>query len=137
MMRVATGLSCYNNAQVVVLLPEAGRLVLRAAQPSTITLTEGERATATWAWQHNQAAGRGADTLPGGNWFYQPLRTAQGTLGVVGLQFETPDSMLSPAQRRLLDALAGQAAVAIERARLVEEREQSRLASERERLVRR
>jgi two-component system, OmpR family, sensor histidine kinase KdpD len=132
---IVTQVSHILNAQVVVLLPDAGRLVLRAAQPSTITLTEVERATATWAWQHNQPAGRGADTLPGGDWFYQPLTTAQGTLGVVGLQFETPDSVLSPAQRRLLDALAGQAAVAIERARLVEEREQSRLASERERLV--
>jgi two-component system, OmpR family, sensor histidine kinase KdpD len=132
---IVTQVSHILNAQVVVLLPDAGRLVLRAAQPSTITLTEVERATATWAWQHNQPAGRGADTLPGGDWFDQPLTTAQGTLGVVGLQFETPDSVLSPAQRRLLDALAGQAAVAIERARLVEEREQSRLASERERLV--
>lgn len=132
---IVTQVSHILNAKVVVLLPDADRLVLRAAQPSTITLTEVERATATWAWQHNQPAGRGADTLPGGDWYYQPLRTAQGTLGVVGLQFETPDSVLSPAQRRLLDALAGQAAVAIERARLVEEREQSRLASERERLV--
>ena len=132
---IVTQVSHILNAQVVVLLPDAGQLVLRAAQPSTITLTEVERATATWAWQHNQPAGRGADTLPGGEWYYQPLRTAQGTLGVVGLQFETPDSVLSPAQRRLLDALAGQAAVAIERARLVEEREQSWLASARERLV--
>jgi two-component system, OmpR family, sensor histidine kinase KdpD len=132
---IVTQVSHILNAKVVVLLLDADRLVLRAAQPSTITLTEVERATATWAWQHNQPAGRGADTLPGGDWYYQPLRTAQGTLGVVGLQFETPDSVLSPAQRRLLDALAGQAAVAIERARLVEEREQSRLASERERLV--
>jgi two-component system, OmpR family, sensor histidine kinase KdpD len=134
---IVTQVSHILNAQVVVLLPDAGRLVLRAAQPSTITLTEAERATATWAWEHNQPAGRGADTLPGGDWSYQPLRTAQGTLGVVGLQFETPDSVLSPAQRRLLDALAGQAAVAIERARLVEEREQTRLANERERLVER
>jgi two-component system, OmpR family, sensor histidine kinase KdpD len=123
------------NAQVVVLLPDNGRLVVRAAQPATITLGETERATATWAWQHNLPAGRGAETLPGGEWFYQPLRTAQGTLGVVGLQFETPGTLLSPDQKRLLDALAGQAAVAIERVRLVEEREESRLASERERLV--
>jgi two-component system, OmpR family, sensor histidine kinase KdpD len=50
---IVTQVSHILNAQVVVLLPEAGRLVLRAAQPSTITLTEGERATATWAWQHN------------------------------------------------------------------------------------
>jgi two-component system, OmpR family, sensor histidine kinase KdpD len=123
------------NAQVVVLLPDNGRLVVRAAQPATITLGETERATATWAWQHSLPAGRGAETLPGGEWFYQPLRTAQGTLGVVGLQFETPGTLLSPDQKRLLDALAGQAAVAIERVRLVEEREESRLASERERLV--
>jgi two-component system sensor histidine kinase KdpD len=123
------------NAQVVVLLPDDGRLTVKAGQPSTITLTEAERATATWAWQHNLPAGRGAETLPGGEWFYQPLRTGHGTLGVVGLQFETPGSLLSPDQKRLLDALVGQAAVAIERVRLVEEREQSRLARERERLV--
>jgi two-component system sensor histidine kinase KdpD len=132
---IVTQVSHILNAKVVVLLLDADRLVLRAAQPSISTLTEVERGTATWAWQHNQPAGRGADTLPGGDWFYQPLGTAQGTVGVIGLQFATPDSVLSPAQRRLLDALAGQAAVAIERARLVEEREQSRLASERERLV--
>jgi two-component system sensor histidine kinase KdpD len=119
----------------IVLLPDNGRLVLRAAQPSTITLTEAERATAAWAWQHNEEAGRGAETMPGGEWFYQPLRTAQDTLGVIGLQFETSDSVLSPAQRRLLDALASQAAMAIERVRLMEEREQSRLANERERPV--
>jgi two-component system, OmpR family, sensor histidine kinase KdpD len=123
------------NAKVVVLLPDDGQLVLRAGQPSTITLTDVERATATWAWQHNQPAGRGTDTLPGSEWFYQPLRTAQGTVGVLGLQFETPGSVLSPDQRRLLDALAGQAAIAIERVRLVREKEQARLATEREWLV--
>ena len=75
---IVTQVSHILNAQVVVLLPDAGRLVLRAAQPSTITLTEVERATATWAWQHNQPAGRGADTLPGGDWFYQPLSDSAG-----------------------------------------------------------
>jgi hypothetical protein len=32
--------------------------------------TFAERAAATWAWQHNQPAGRGSDTLPGTEWFY-------------------------------------------------------------------
>ena len=122
------------NAQVVVLLPEAGQLVFRAGQPADIQLTDAERAAATWAWQHHQPAGRGADTLPGTAWFYLPLTTAQSAVGVLGLQFETPGAVMSPDQRRLLEALAGQAAVAIERARLVREMEQARLLTETERL---
>jgi two-component system sensor histidine kinase KdpD len=122
------------SAKVVILLPEADRILLQAAHPADIELTEAERAAATWAWQHNQPAGRGADTLPGGEWFYLPLATARSTVGVLGLQFDTPEAVISPDQRRLLEALAGQAAVAIERTRLVREMEQARLLTETERL---
>jgi two-component system, OmpR family, sensor histidine kinase KdpD len=122
------------SANVVALLPEAGQLVLMAGHPVEIVLTEAERAAATWAWQHQQPAGRGADTLPGAEWFYLPLSTAQGTVGVLGLQFEPPGAEMSPDQRRLLGALAGQSAVAIERTRLVREMEQARLTAETERL---
>jgi two-component system, OmpR family, sensor histidine kinase KdpD len=122
------------SARVVVLLPDAGQLVLMAGHPAETALTEAERAAATWAWQHQQPAGRGADTLPGVEWFYLPLSTAHGTVGVLGLQFEQPGAEMSPDQRRLLGALAGQAAVAIERTRLVREMEQARLKDETERL---
>jgi two-component system, OmpR family, sensor histidine kinase KdpD len=122
------------GAKVVALLPEADQLVLKAGHPADMQLTAAERAAATWAWQHNQPAGRGTDTLPGGEWFYLPLGTAQGTVGVLGLQFETPEVVISPDQRRLLEALAGQAAVAIERTRLVREMMRARLLTETERL---
>jgi two-component system, OmpR family, sensor histidine kinase KdpD len=122
------------GAKVVILLPEADRILLQAAHPANIELTEAERAAATWAWQHNQPAGRGADTLPGSEWFYLPLATARGTVGVLGLQSDAPEAVISPDQRRLLEALAGQAAVAIERTRLVREMEQARLLTETERL---
>jgi two-component system, OmpR family, sensor histidine kinase KdpD len=122
------------SAKVVVLLPEADRIFPQAAHPADIELTEAERAAATWAWQHNQPAGRGADTLPGSDWFYLPLATARSTVGVLGLQFDTPGAVISPDQRRLLEALAGQAAVAVERTRLVREMEQARLLTETERL---
>ncbi len=122
------------RARVAVLLPEAGQLVFKAGYPSDMFLTEAERAAATWAWQHNQPAGRGSDTLPGTEWLYLPLRTAQGTVGILGLQFEAPEAAISPDQRHLLEALAGQAAVAIERTRLVREMERARLLTETERL---
>jgi two-component system sensor histidine kinase KdpD len=122
------------SAKVVVLLPEADRIFPQAAHPADIELTEAERAAATWAWQHNQPAGRGADTLPGSDWFYLPLATARSTVGVLGLQCDTPGAVISPDQRRLLEAVAGQAAVAVERTRLVREMEQARLLTETERL---
>ena len=106
------------SAAVALLVPEAGRLVLRAVHPATTELSEAERATATWVWEHNQPAGRGTDTLPGGEWFHVPLSTVRGAVGVVALRMDSPSAGLPLDQRQLLEALAGQAAVAIERTRV-------------------
>jgi two-component system sensor histidine kinase KdpD len=102
---------------VALLLPRAGRLVLRAAHPPGIELSEAERGTATWAWEHDQQAGRGTDTLPGGEWLHVPLGTARGAVGVLALR-PTTAGALPPDQRQLLDALARQTAVGIERTRV-------------------
>ncbi len=121
------------GGQAAVLLADAGRLLVNAVQPLGTTLTEAECAAATWAWQHNQATGRGADTLPGVDWFFLPLSTAQGVVGVMGLR-TSRSGPIPPDQRRLLEALADQAAIAIERTRLAQEMEQTRLLTETERL---
>ena len=99
-------------------LPDAGRLVLRTVRPPGAEISETERATATWVWQHNQPAGRGTDTLPGGDWLHVPLGTVRGAVGVLAVRAETPGTLLPLDQRQLLEALAGQAAVAIERTRV-------------------
>ncbi|MCW5849578.1 MAG: sensor histidine kinase KdpD [Anaerolineae bacterium] len=120
-------------ARVVVLTPEAGRLEVRAVQPPDVALTEAEHAAATWAWQRGQPTGHGADTLPGVDWFFQPLRAASGVVGVLGVRLEG-DALLAPGQRRLLEAMSDQAAVAIERTLLAQDIEQTRLLTETERL---
>lgn len=121
------------EADVVVLLPQADRLQPAASHPPT-TLTDSEIASATWGWRHNQAVGRGSDTLPGERRLYLPLRSAQGAIGVVALLFHQESTVIDPEQQRLLDALAGQAALAVERAVLVNNLERAQLLSERERL---
>jgi two-component system sensor histidine kinase KdpD len=55
-------------------------------------------------------------------------------VGIVGLDSDKPGTLLSPDQRRLFDALADQAALAIERVNLATEMDRSRLAAETERL---
>ena len=56
-------------------------------------------------------------------------------IGVIGLgRGRRPDVLLTPDERRLLDALMDQAAVAIERVRLADEMDEARVAAEAERL---
>lgn len=122
------------NATVIALLAEDDRLAPKAAMPVGTLLSESEHAAATWAWRNNRVAGRGSDTLPGDRWFYLPLRTGGGAIGVLALQFGDVGAIISPDQRRMLESFADQSAMAIEHARLEHEMEQARLLNERERL---
>src|SRR5206468_13041177 len=67
---------------------------------------------------HDEPAGRGTDTLSGSDWFYAPLSTARGPVGVLALQSRSPAAVMPIEQRDLLTALARQAAIAIERTRV-------------------
>ena len=53
---------------------------------------------------------------------------------MVGIDSDRPGPLLTPEQRRLLDALADQAALAIERVNLVEDVDRARRAAETDRL---
>ena len=78
-------------------------------------------------------SGRGSTTLPVSDWLFLPLKTARGPVGVLGVQMAGQE-LLAPEDSRLLETLADQAAVAIERTTLVADVEAARLASETERL---
>ncbi|MCS0457118.1 MULTISPECIES: sensor histidine kinase [Rhizobium] len=123
------------KVRVVLLLPEEGTIAVKAGYPPDDTLDEADIAAARWAWEHNHAAGRGADTLPGAKRLYVPLRTGRAAVGVIGLDNDRRDGrLLMPEQQRLLDALADQAALAIERIQLVADVDRARLAAEADRL---
>jgi len=120
--------------RVVLLLPENGSIAVKAGYPPEDTLDEADVAAARWAWENDRAAGRGADTLPGAKRLYLPLKTGRTPVGVVGLDNDKSGPLLTPEQRRLLDALTDQAAVAIERIQLVDDVERAKLAAEADRL---
>jgi len=62
------------------------------------------------------------------------MNTGRGAVGVIGIDSDEPGPILTPDQHRLLDALADQAALAIERVNLVEDVDRARLAVETDRL---
>jgi two-component system sensor histidine kinase KdpD len=122
------------KVRVVMLLPEDESIAVRAGYPPEDTLDEADIAAARWTWQHDREAGRGADTLPGGKRLFLPLRTGRGPVAVMGIESDRPGPLLSPDQRRLLDALSSLAALSIERILLVEDVDRARLLAETERL---
>jgi len=122
------------SVRVVLLLPEAEGIAVRAGYPPEDELDEADLAAARWSWEHNRAAGRGADTLPGAKRLFLPLRTARGPVGVLGIDRDRSGPLLTPDGRRLLDALSDQVAVAIERITLAEDIDRARVLAETERL---
>ena len=97
------------KVRVVLLLPEDGSIAVKAGYPPEDTLDEADLAAAKWAWQNNRPAGRGSDTLPGAKRLFLPMRTGRGAVGVVGIDSDKPGPLLTPDERRLLDALIDQA----------------------------
>ena len=122
------------KVHVVLLLPEDGSIAVKAGYPPEDTLDQADLAAAKWAWENNRPAGRGSDTLPGAKRLFLPMRTGRGAIGIVGIDSDKPGPLLTPDQRRLLDALMDQAALAIERVRLVEDMERVKRTVETERL---
>jgi two-component system, OmpR family, sensor histidine kinase KdpD len=122
------------KVRVVLLLPEDGTIVIKAGYPPEDILDEADVAAAKWAWQNNRTAGRGSDTLPGAKRLFLPMRTGRGAIGIIGIDSDKPGPLLTPDQRRLLDALIDQSALAIERVRLVEDLERAKRAAEADRL---
>ena len=120
--------------RVVLLLPENGSISVQAGYPPEDALDEADLAAATWAWEHDRPAGRGSDTLPGAKRLFLPMRTGRGAIGVVGIDSDKPGPLLTPDQRRLLDALIDQAALAIERVYLVDDLDRAKRRVEADRL---
>jgi two-component system sensor histidine kinase KdpD len=122
------------KVRVVILLPEGETVAVRAGYPPEDMLDDADVAAAKWVWDNGTAAGRGSNTLPGAKWLFMPMRTGRGAVGVVGLDSDKSGALLSPDQRRLFDALADQAALAIERVNLAQDIDRNRLSAETERL---
>ncbi len=123
------------GAQVVILLPEGERLAIMAASDGLL-LDLKEQAVADWAFRNSHPAGRATDTLVSADLIYLPLRTPASVLGVMGIKLESEYAYHAQENRRLLDAFATQAAMAMERIHFSRQAEQAQILQARENLER-
>ncbi len=111
---------------VAIFLPDNKQLQIFASSPN-YQPDDNELAVAAWAYEHDQPAGRGTDTLPAASLRCHPLKTSNGIFGVLGVRSKDQTNFLSAEQRLTLAAFANQSALAIERASLSEQARQAEL----------
>jgi len=123
------------HCKAVVLLPDAaGKLQLPRERPEASSFVGADLSIAQWVLDHGRRAGLGSDTLPAAPALYLPLCAEKHRSGVLGVLPTNPRRILLPEQRHLLETFAGQIGLAVERARLAEAAEVSRVEAETESL---
>lgn len=126
--------------KIAILLPDEKNdenLVITSAKPRNITLNDIDWAAAAWAYKNDKPAGFECETLPAAKWLFKPLRSPNRLVGLMGISHyekNKDETFLTPEQRRMLYAFCDQTALAIERAKLSVDIEESRLQNETERL---
>lgn len=126
---IATTLRCKS----VLLMPRGGILQVVGGFPPEDQLEVRDQTAAQFAWVKGEPAGRDSNTMPAARWFFLPVQAAERRLGVVGIAY-ADDRELARTDRRLLDALIDQIALALERLRLTEDLAATELAAETDRL---
>lgn len=124
------------DADVAVMLPDPDANQGLVPYPAGLwVLDEKEEAVATWAFQHDQPAGRFTDTLPQAAGLHLPLSAGGRPSGVIALRFHSGKS-LSVQQRNLLDSFVRQIALVTDRQRLRDSEINARLLAQSEQLGR-
>jgi two-component system sensor histidine kinase KdpD len=121
------------SSEVAIFLPEGfdssiasgtGRLKPVVGWGSGFAAIEKEIAVAQWAYEHNQIAGAGTDTLPDAIAIYVPMTCPRGIIGALGVRPDEQGRFAVPDQRQILEMAADQLALSIERDRLAEQAQQ-------------
>ncbi|MCK6419228.1 MAG: DUF4118 domain-containing protein, partial [Alphaproteobacteria bacterium] len=132
--------------RTVILMPEPKndqKLYIAAHHPgSGCNLNRTDWAAAEWAWKNGKSAGAGSDTLPAARWYFIPLKGPKGLVALLGVTALTIDAdateeeefSMGAAQKRMLKSFCDQAALAIDRAKMAEDIEETRLLSEADKL---
>ncbi len=86
-----------------------------------------EKPVVEWVLQHHKQAGAGTSIFPDSYAFFLPVKGQEGLLGIIGIE-----GALEAEQRSFAENVIAQIALALDRERLSEEQERSKVEIERE-----
>jgi two-component system sensor histidine kinase KdpD len=123
----------FDSEVAILLAGPDGHLSAQVHPSSTLVLSEKESSVALLAFESGHVTGRFTDTLPLAEAQYLPLRAPSSTVGVICVKTRE-NRRSSFDQQNLLETFVRQIALAIERERLEEAAEHTRVGLESERL---
>ncbi len=118
------GLLFFPNSDGLLFAPNPGA--------TEMEVDEQELAVAQWTFDRGAAAGLGTNTLPMAKGRYTPIGSADGRFAVLAVY--PKQEGLNKSEEDLMDALATQIALVLERTRTQEDSQRVQLESEKERL---
>lgn len=107
------------DREIAIFLSENGGF--RPALLSSGFPLDESRSAAVWIFQHLQSNRKRPAILSNAEAHYLPMQTPQGVVGILAVRRKEEKDSLPQERQRLLEAFAGQAALAIERMRLAGE----------------
>lgn len=102
-----------------LLLPEDGELTPGSIWPPDLSFDATDLTAARWALDKGEPSGHGTGTLPQIPWLFRPVLMGRTPIGVLGLRRGEAGGPPLPDEEQLVRGVLEQAAVAIDRARLV------------------
>lgn len=93
-----------------------------------------DESIADWAFNNSKSAGLATNTLSASNWHYVPLIAPMNTRGVLAVKPTNARWLLIPEQIKLLDTMARQISIALERVHYVQIAQQTTVEMESEHL---
>lgn len=124
------------KAKVLLLLPDPGHggLAIHGRSSPEAELAADDMAAALRCWASDRSTGQEADGTSNVRYLFAPMRTESSRLGVAAIGPEVAGRRLSADERRLLDAMIDQVAIAVERIHLARAVDEARVTAETERL---
>ena len=122
------------DGKSIILSRHGSDLAIAGGWPPEDNIATPDWAAARWAFQKSELAGRGTGTLPASRFQFRPMLGSGGPIAVIGIDPGEGEETLPAASEAALQSIIEQAAVAMERTRLVELAAQADNAAEGERL---
>ena len=121
------------EGSLVIFLPQESKIDFRRRSSDRLPVPSSEEPVAQWAFDHGEASGRGTPTMASAKALYIPLKGAREAVGVMGVA-PAGRGRIPSEQMQLLEVVANQTAMAIERTRSQRAAEAARMQMETEQM---
>lgn len=130
----ATELSVLFNANILVrFFDSSGNELFRVTKGEDIYNEDIEQTASLETYESGNSCGKGTALFSKAKAYYSPVLSLNGSLGVIGVSPKTKE-LLTDTQHTLIDVIARQIAVVLERERIYEKQQRAQLEIHKERM---